>query len=155
MQARGIVILLLGALLLLGVLAGLWMRARGSRRPEAGPAARFAPCGSRPNCVSSLSDDPARRVAPLPVSGDPAAAFAAARAAVAALPRIRVVVDEEGYLRAECRSAVFGFVDDLELRLDSERRAIDVRSASREGYSDLGVNRRRVERLRAALASNR
>ena len=44
---------------------------------------------------------------------------------------------------------MFRFVDDLECRLDAENRVIHVRSASRVGYSDLGVNRKRVERLRA------
>ena len=55
------------------------------------------------------------------------------------------------YLHAECRSAVFGFVDDLELNLRPAEGIIAVRSASRLGYSDLGVNRKRIETLRTAL----
>jgi uncharacterized protein (DUF1499 family) len=72
---------------------------------------------------------------------------------VAKLPRTRIVTDAEGYLHAECRSALLGFVDDLELHLRPADAQIAVRSASRLGYSDMGVNRRRVEALRAALAA--
>lgn len=116
---------------------------------------RMAPCPSSPNCVSSLADpsDGRHYVEALRFRGDPDAAWDAARAAVRALPRTGVVVHEPGYLAAECRSALFRFVDDLELRLDRENRRIDVRSASRLGYGDMGVNRKRVERLREILAS--
>jgi uncharacterized protein (DUF1499 family) len=65
---------------------------------------------------------------------------------------VHVITESDNYLHAECESAVFGFVDDLELHLRSLEGVIAVRSASRLGYSDLGVNRRRVERLRAMLA---
>ena len=57
----------------------------------------------------------------------------------------------DSYLRAEFKSRVFGFVDDVELQLRAAEEAIAVRSASRVGYSDLGVNRRRVESLRKIL----
>ena len=114
----------------------------------------MAPCPSSPNCVWSGADasDTQHAIAPLAFEGDPEAAWHAARAAVMDLPRTRVVVHEPGYLAAECRSALFRFVDDLELRLDPEKRQIEVRSASRTGYGDMGVNRRRVESLRASLA---
>ena len=69
------------------------------------------------------------------------------------LPRTRIVVDTADYLHAECASAVFGFVDDLELHLRRAEGIIAVRSASRLGYSDLGVNRHRIENLRALLIS--
>ncbi len=68
------------------------------------------------------------------------------------LPRARIVEETEDYLHAECRSALFGFVDDLELQLRPSESIIAVRSASRLGYSDFGVNRRRVEALRESLA---
>lgn len=112
----------------------------------------LAPCPDRPNCVSTLAPDAAHRVEPFRLRGDPAVAWSAAREAVAALPRTRIVESETGYLRAEATSRLFRFVDDLELLLVPEARRIDVRSASRVGYSDLGVNRARVESLREALA---
>jgi uncharacterized protein (DUF1499 family) len=73
--------------------------------------------------------------------------------AVSSLPRTTIVDDSGQYLHAECRSAVFRFVDDLELHLRPDEGAIAVRSASRLGYSDFGVNRGRVETLRRKLVS--
>jgi uncharacterized protein (DUF1499 family) len=90
-------------------------------------------------------------VADLELAAPAPEAWRAAREAVAALPRTRIVAESEGYLHAECRSALFRFVDDLELHLRADAGRIAVRSASRVGRSDLGVNRRRVEDLRAAL----
>ena len=71
--------------------------------------------------------------------------------AVSALPRVQIVKATDVYLHAECKSSLLGFVDDLELQLRPSEGLITIRSASRVGFSDLGVNRRRVERLRAAL----
>ena len=67
------------------------------------------------------------------------------------LPRTRIVTETDDYLHAECRSAFFGFVDDLELHLRPTQGIIAVRSAARLGHSDFGVNRKRVENLRALL----
>ncbi len=115
--------------------------------------ARLSPCPSSPNCVSSDAADSAHSVEPLALAVPAAQAWTAARDAVAKLPRTRIVTDADGYLHAECRSALMGFVDDLELHLRPADAQIAVRSASRLGYSDMGVNRRRVEALRAALAA--
>ena len=76
-----------------------------------------------------------------------------ARSLVADLPRTKIITQGPDYLHAECRSAVFGFVDDLELHLRPDNNIIAVRSAARLGYSDLGVNRKRDEGLRAKLLS--
>jgi uncharacterized protein (DUF1499 family) len=115
--------------------------------------ARLAPCPSSPNCVSSDAADAAHAVAPFALAVPAEQAWAAARDAVAGMPRTRIVADADRYLHAECRSALLGFVDDLELHLRPADAQIAVRSASRLGYSDMGVNRRRVEALRAALAA--
>lgn len=112
---------------------------------------RLAPCPSSPNCVSSEAADRTHAVAPFDLATEPDLAWSGARQAVLELPRTEIVVDEPGYLHAECRSALMGFVDDLELQLRSGASRIEVRSASRLGYGDLGVNRRRVERLRVTL----
>ncbi len=115
-------------------------------------ASGLAPCPSSPNCVSSDAADAAHQIPPLAFTVSAPDAWQSARAAVAALPRTEIVTATSDYLHAECRSALFGFVDDLELQLRPGQAIIAVRSASRLGYSDLGVNRRRVERIRAALA---
>jgi uncharacterized protein (DUF1499 family) len=67
---------------------------------------------------------------------------------VLATPRTRVVTQEEDYLRVEYKSRIFGFVDDVEFWFDDENKRIHFRSASRKGYSDLGVNRKRMEGIR-------
>jgi len=112
---------------------------------------RLAACPSSPNCVSSEADDRIHGVPAFRLTTEPNRAWAAARQAVLDLPRTELVVDEPGYLHAECRSALMGFVDDLELHLRPDESRIEVRSASRLGYGDLGVNRRRVEGLRTNL----
>jgi uncharacterized protein (DUF1499 family) len=83
----------------------------------------------------------------------PEEAWAALKRAVGSEPRTRLVEEdkERWYLRAEARSRLFRFVDDVEFQLVPEERLVHVRSASRVGYWDLGVNRRRVERLREAF----
>ncbi len=114
-------------------------------------ADRLSPCPPSPNCVSSDAADAAHRVEAFSLAVEPEVAWPAAREAVSNLPRTIVVEETATYLRAECASAVLGFVDDLELHLRPSDQQIAVRSASRLGYSDVGVNRRRVERLRERL----
>jgi len=113
----------------------------------------LAPCPDSPNCVSTQGQDEAHRVAPFVLAESPAEAWEAAKRAVAGLPRTKIVSESDGYLHAEWTSALMGYVDDLELALDSSQGEIEVRSASRVGYGDRGVNRARVEALREALVS--
>jgi uncharacterized protein (DUF1499 family) len=77
-------------------------------------------------------------------------ALEALKRALRGEPRLDVVDEKpaDHYLRAEATSAVLRFVDDVELQVMAKEKVIEVRSASRLGYWDLGVNRRRVERLR-------
>lgn len=116
---------------------------------------RLAPCPRSPNCVTSQGDpaDRAHYIAPIAFKGDPGAAWRALRETVAASERVKIVDEREGYLRTEFATKVIGFVDDVEFLLDAPARAIHVRSASRLGYRDFGVNRARVEALRARLAA--
>jgi uncharacterized protein (DUF1499 family) len=110
---------------------------------------RLAGCPPRPNCVSSLASDGEHRVAPLPMAGDATAAMLRVAEMVRGETGASVITQRLDYLHAEFTSAVFGFVDDVEFHAGHGR--IDVRSASRLGYYDFGVNRRRVEHLRGAL----
>ncbi|MPZ75578.1 MAG: DUF1499 domain-containing protein [Deltaproteobacteria bacterium] len=115
-------------------------------------ASRLAPCPSLPNCVSSDARDSSRLVPPFDLALPAGDAWQAMRATVANLPRTKIITETGDYIHAECASAFFGFVDDLELHLRPAQNIIAVRSASRLGHSDLGVNRRRVETLRLVLA---
>ena len=115
---------------------------------------RLAPCPGSPNCVSSQADpagDAGHYVAALAFKGDPQAAWEALRRIVAESERATIIGETDGYLYAEFESKVMGFVDDLECLLDAPARRIHVRSASRLGYRDFGVNRERVETLRRRL----
>ncbi|MBM3352083.1 MAG: DUF1499 domain-containing protein [Betaproteobacteria bacterium] len=117
-------------------------------------AGRLAPCRRTPNCVSSQADpaDSVHYVAPIPFRGDAAAAIAAARRAVQGMRRAMVVGEAPGYLYAEFRSQLLGFVDDVEFAFDGQAGVLHVRSSSRLGRRDFGVNRARVESLRRRIA---
>jgi uncharacterized protein (DUF1499 family) len=113
----------------------------------------LAPCPDRPNCVSSRAADDEHMIAPLAFQGDAATAMAELVDVVRAMPRASLVTVEPDYLHVEFASKVFGFVDDVEFVPDRSAHVIHVRSAARLGVSDLGVNRRRVEAIRAAIAA--
>jgi uncharacterized protein (DUF1499 family) len=100
----------------------------------------LAPCPSPAHCA---------RV-DWPVA-DPEAALAALVPVVAAMPRTVIVEQRDGYLHATASSALFGFVDDLELYADSAAGMLQARSVSRLGDSDLGVNGRRLAALEHQL----
>ena len=114
---------------------------------------RLAPCPETPNCVSSQTEDATQLVEPFKLTGDPAAALGKLKAALARLGGTTVVKEETNYLHAVASTPFFRFRDDLELLIDPTNGVIHVRSASRIGRSDLGANRKRVERLRALLGN--
>ncbi|MEK6744079.1 MAG: DUF1499 domain-containing protein [Nitrospirota bacterium] len=112
---------------------------------------KLAPCPASPNCVSSQSSDKDHAVEAIPFSGTPAEAMAKLKVVLSAMPRVTIVTATETYLHAEFTSALFRFVDDVEFCLDESTRTVHLRSASRVGSSDLGVNRKRIENLRTAM----
>jgi uncharacterized protein (DUF1499 family) len=111
---------------------------------------RLAPCPNKPNCVCSHHRDDAHAIAPFVAAGDAAATLEKLRTIVEAMPRTHVLESRADYLRCEFATRLLGFVDDVEFL--AHDGVIHVRSASRLGYSDLGVNRKRIEDLRARLA---
>jgi uncharacterized protein (DUF1499 family) len=120
---------------------------------------RLAACRRTPNCVSSQADpsDAEHRIAPIPFKGSTVEAMVAAKRAIESMERASIVREEPGgtffYLYAEFRSRLLGFVDDVELLFDEGAGVFHVRSASRLGRRDFGVNRKRVELLRSKLQS--
>jgi uncharacterized protein (DUF1499 family) len=101
----------------------------------------LAPCPSPAHCARADW-----------ASADPEAALAQLLPVVEALPRTQVLERSADYLHATCSSALFGFVDDLELHADVGAGVLQARSVSRLGDSDLGVNGRRLAALERALA---
>jgi uncharacterized protein (DUF1499 family) len=106
---------------------------------------RLAPCPDSPNCVSTQAHDAAHRMEPISYSGSAEDALARIKAIVASRPRAKIVTEKENYLHVEFTSALFRFVDDVEFLIDETNRRVHFRSASRAGYGDLGVNRKRMQ----------
>jgi uncharacterized protein (DUF1499 family) len=127
----------------------------GQRPPDLGiQNGKLTPCPSSPNCVSSqsLDLDLMHAIAPLTYRSTPDVAFAKLKAVIQSLPRTTIIQATPDYLYVEFSSAILGFVDDVEFYLDKDNaQTIQVRSASRLGESDLGVNRQRIEEIRSQL----
>jgi len=109
-------------------------------------------CPDRPNCVSSIAKHQDRYVAPFAYTGDRRQAIDVLLQVLSEQPRATIVEKREDYLHAEFRSRIFRFVDDVTFYFPVDQPLVHVRSASRVGYSDLGVNRKRVETLRARFS---
>ena len=114
---------------------------------------RLANCPGSPNCVCSHDTDSQHAITPLSYSTEPDTALQRIVDIVSSLGG-KVVERRDGYLRAEFTSRLLRFVDDVEFYFPSTESIIHVRSASRVGYSDLGVNRQRVEQIRRRFEGN-
>lgn len=111
---------------------------------------RLANCPASPNCVSTFATDAEHGLPALPYDGETAVAHDAILAILRATPRITIITDNPTYIHAEARSALWGFVDDVEFIFDEDASLIHFRSASRLGYGDGGINRARMEKIVAA-----
>jgi len=109
---------------------------------------RLSPCPNSPNCVSSLSEDKSHYVEPLTYNTTLQQAREKLISLIKSMKRSEIATAEKDYLHATFKSFLFRFVDDVEFSFDDQRKIIDVRSASRTGYADFGVNRKRVEEIR-------
>ncbi|MBI3468432.1 MAG: DUF1499 domain-containing protein [Planctomycetes bacterium] len=127
-----------------------------SRRPKTlGVSdARLAPCPKSPNCVCTRDDDELHKIEPLKYRGGPEESRRQLVQLLEAQPTARIVTREADYIHAEFTSRLFRFVDDAEFLFDDAAGLIHFRSASRAGRSDFGVNRRRMEAIRAAFETS-
>jgi uncharacterized protein (DUF1499 family) len=105
------------------------------------------PCGDKPNCVST--QDSREKFSIEPFTLNQGATLDQVETAALSLGRAKTAVKQDDYLRIEFTSLIFRFVDDLELRIEDNN--LIVRSESRTGHSDFGVNRKRINALRIAL----
>jgi uncharacterized protein (DUF1499 family) len=108
---------------------------------------RLAPCPGSPNCVSSQTKGGYHAIPPIPYSGSREDVLEDIKTILQKMKRSRIITVSPDYLHAEFRT-LLGFVDDVEFYIDQEQHLIHMRSASRLGYWDLGVNRRRLEAVR-------
>jgi len=111
----------------------------------------LVPCPATPNCVSSDATDSLHRIEPLAIGADPEALWQALVVYLENAPGFAIKVEDGAYIRAEARTKVLGFVDDVQFQRRPDQGHIAMRSASRVGLSDLGANRRRLEAIRQAL----
>ncbi len=157
MRSRIVRFLVVGvALLAVAVLAAGWAGLFAGTRPALGVGdGLLMPCPSSSNCVATQADpaDAGHHIAPIVFRTDATNAWAALVDAVGRSERAVIVAERPGYLHAEFSSRVLGFVDDVEFQLDAGAKRIHVRSASRLGRGDFGVNRVRIEAIRARLAA--
>ena len=122
--------------------------------PQADGKNLLPECPNTPNCVSSLADNPGKRVDPFPVKGNPSRSVETLADIIRSMSRTTIVSESETRIEAEFRS-ILGFVDDILFVASPEGDVIHVRSASRKGSWDLGVNRRRVEKIRTMYLGNK
>ncbi len=108
---------------------------------------KLAACPQSPNCVSTQTDQPEKKMEPLKFAGSAEQAMGEIKTILKSMPRTRLVTQSENYLHFEVRSLLMRYVDDVEFLVDPEKKQIDFRSASRIGHSDLGVNRDRMETI--------
>ena len=109
------------------------------------------PCRDSPNCVSSQAEDAKHFIEPFKISGSPQEAWKSLKEALNSQSRMVITHETADTLHAEATSLVFQFVDDINVVLDTNTNLIHIRSASRVGHSDFGVNRKRIEGLRLQL----
>jgi len=111
---------------------------------------KLAPCLTTPNCVSSGAvGDPQHYIEPIKYESSSSEAYAKIQKIIELQKRTKIITQAENYIYAQSTSRLMGFIDDVEFYINPETKLIDVRSASRLGESDLGVNRKRIEQIRA------
>lgn len=108
-------------------------------------------CPASPNCVVSQNADEEHAIEPIAYKGDRATAKETLLKVLSVVPRTEVIANTDNYIHTESTSRLFKFVDDAEFYFSEGENLIQVRSASRVGESDLGVNRRRIEQIRLAM----
>ena len=133
--------------LLLSIISIVLMTRCSGKGPRGVKDGKLGECPRSPNCVSTASTDPDHHMNPIPYRTSLEEARAKLIRVINSMKRTKIITIEDRYVHVEFRSAVFRFVDDVEFYFDDQEKLIHFRSASRLGYSDLGVNRKRMEQI--------
>ena len=118
-----------------------------SKKPIGIVDGKLHPCPKSPNCVSTQATDEKQKMEPINYSGSLEDANRNIVTIINSLKRSKVITNEEDYIHIEFRTATFRFVDDVEFLFDDKEKIIHFRSRARMGYSDMGVNRKRMENI--------
>ena len=117
-------------------------------RPELGIVdSKLRPCPPSPKCISSFAEDDKYGTSSFYFAGESVPAWQSLTSIIRDMDRAEIISQTGTYLHVEFTSPIFRFVDDVEFLLDPKSRKIDMRSASRMGYSDFGVNSRRLKKI--------
>jgi len=118
-----------------------------SKKPIGIVDGKLHPCPKSPNCVSTQAIDEKQKMEALNYSGSLEDAKVKIVNIINSLKRSKIITNEENYIHIEFRTATFRFVDDVEFLFDDKEKVIHFRSRARMGYSDMGVNRKRMEEI--------
>ena len=113
-------------------------------------APQLKECPTSPNCVSTQTKQKSKKMEPIPFELDPQKVIGVIKNVVVSRPRTNLEKESDNYLHYTFKSCLFGFIDDVEFLIDGAQKLIHFRSASRTGYSDLGVNEKRMTELKKA-----
>ena len=119
-----------------------------SKKPIGIINGKLHPCPKSPNCVSTQAIDNKQKISPIHFSGSLNEAKDKIIEIISSLKRSKIITNKENYIHVEFRTATFKFVDDVEFVFDDSEKIIHFRSRARLGYSDMGVNRKRMESIR-------
>lgn len=145
---------ILVAVILIALLVAVISASKGGRDLKFGMAeGKFTPCPGTPNCVSSQAESKEQYIEPIFTGGaDTEAVMEIVKIAVEKNSRAKVVEFDGAYLRAEFKSLIFRFIDDVEFYHEAEKGLLHFKSAARVGKSDMGVNRKRMEKLTVLIS---
>ena len=144
-MALGLLSFVLGALM-------FWKASKSKNQsPEVGLVqGQFRPCGPKPNCVSSQAEENSKYYVS-PITNDEVESIWGKLPGVLQEMGLRLMQKSEIYLHFTAQTPLMGFVDDVEVLYLKDKKEIHFRSQSRVGYSDLGANRKRVEKIKAMV----
>lgn len=147
--------LIIMSVLIVGIIILFFLKGINSKSGQAPGLieGKLSQCSNKPNCVcSELKEDHKHYINPIIVPDNPELdALAVLKNVISDMGGV-LQLETERYAAYQFTSAIFGFVDDLEIRFDPVNKVIHVRSASRVGTSDFGVNKKRVELLNKLFA---
>lgn len=112
------------------------------------------PCPPSPNCVStqaSPEEDSEHHVDPIVYTDDRMKTQLLIESYMLGKGNAHLVSSSLGYVHFEVKSPLIGYIDDVEFYLPAADSVVHIRSASRIGYSDFGVNRERVRQIQSLL----
>ncbi|MBV1914581.1 MAG: DUF1499 domain-containing protein [Pseudomonadales bacterium] len=109
---------------------------------------KLPPCPDKPNCVVSHDYDQEHFIDPLTYNGGFPEAYSGLIESIKQMDRSKIITRNSHYIHAEFTSRLMRYVDDVEFYFDPKDKQVQIRSASRIGHSDMGVNRERIDALR-------